>query len=396
MAITVSIGIGTNTDVAMAAHEAAMRAKQQLDAEAIHLCLVFTTINLAKPVVLKTIKRILPDTPLVGCSTLGVITEKQIYRHAVAVLLVSLPKDAYIHTDCVQEISLKSSVRAGEELGNRLIYALKNAPRNFGTIFSDGLIQDNSSFLAGLQESLGKSFPIIGACASDNLKFIKTCVYTNDAVFNDGACGVIWGGKLHFGVGIRHGWRPLGKPHYVTHAIKNTIYSIDNAPAASLYKEYLSTDLATLRKDLKHISALYPIGIDLPAEEEYLLRNTVSIEDTEAIICQGEIPQGSTIRLMIGTKESCLAATRKAAEDVKNALRGKSCDFLLVFESTSRYTLLGRQANNELRIIKEVLGEKLPILGIYTYGEQAPLRAIGYHGIPYFHNQSITILGIGN
>ena len=68
--------------------------------------------------------------------------------------------------------------------------------------------------------------------------------------------------------------------------------------------------------------------------------------------------------------------------------------FAFVFDSVSRYILLGRQANKELEIIKEGLGNDTPIIGIYTYGEQAPLRAIKYQGKTYFHNQTITILGI--
>jgi len=48
-----------------------------------------------------------------------------------------------------------------------------------------------------------------------------------------------------------------------------------------------------------------------------------------------------------------------------------------------------------LEIIKEKLGKDTPIIGIYTYGEQAPLRAVNYQGRGYFHNQTIAILGIG-
>lgn len=390
------MGLSTEKNALRAAEKAAMQAKYHTQANKIDLCLVFTTVDLAQPIMLDVIKKMFPEVPLIGCSSLGIITENQVYKHAVAILLISLPQGAYLNTGYVQGINSKSAVEAGEEFGDKLMYGFKNIPRDFGIMFSDGLLKENSSFLSGLQEKLGRSFPIIGACASDNLKFVKTYLYMDKNIFSGGACGAMWGGKLHFGFGIRHGWKPLGKPHYVTGATGNIIHTIDGLPAAFLYKEYLSADLPALRKELKRISALYPLGFYLSGEEEYLLRNIVSINDAEALICQGNIPQGSAVRLMIGTKESCLDATRRAAEDVKKNLRGKPCNFLLVFESTSRYTLLGRRIGEELRIIKEVLGENLPLLGIYTYGEQAPLTAIGYHGTPYFHNQSISILGIGN
>ena len=94
------------------------------------------------------------------------------------------------------------------------------------------------------------------------------------------------------------------------------------------------------------------------------------------------------------TKESCLQATQQAAEEVKIGLRNQPPNFILVFDSISRYILLGRQAHREIEIIKESLGQDTPLLGIYTYGEQAPLKAIGYHGRAYFHNQTVAILAI--
>jgi hypothetical protein len=98
---------------------------------------------------------------------------------------------------------------------------------------------------------------------------------------------------------------------------------------------------------------------------------------------------------MIGTKESCLSATHQALYEMKQGLAGKPINFVFVFDSISRYILLGRQANSELEIIKEELGKDTPIIGIYTYGEQAPLKAINYQGRSYLHNQTITILGLG-
>jgi hypothetical protein len=97
---------------------------------------------------------------------------------------------------------------------------------------------------------------------------------------------------------------------------------------------------------------------------------------------------------MIGTKESCLAATKQATEEVKKGLCDQKADFIFVFNSLSRHFLLGRQAKEELEIIKSACGPDVPMIGIYTYGEQAPLKAIDYRGKAYFHNQTITILAI--
>jgi hypothetical protein len=153
-------------------------------------------------------------------------------------------------------------------------------------------------------------------------------------------------------------------------------------------------DLARLRKELKRVSILYPLGVNF-AEGEYFLRNILSIEDNGALVFQGNIPEGSAIRMMIGTKESCLDATRQAVEEAKRGLGNAPCNFVLVFDSVSRHILLGRQAGKELEILREGFGRNTPLVGIYTYGEEAPLGAINYQGKAYFHNQSIAVLGIG-
>ena len=395
MAIKVGLGIGTAKDTLQATKEAIEQARSNMQNEKIALAIVFSSIEFAHPTVLKTISKLLGAVDIVGCSSLAIISNRGIFKHGLIIMLLSLPKGVYLNTACVKEINKKSITNAGEELGERLLYGFKDIPRDLSVLFCDGLISEGPSFIYGLQEKLGRSFPLVGASASHNLTLQRTYLYRNQEVFNDGACGILWGGKLNFGLGIKHGWKLLGKPRTVTKSEGNIVYEIDGAPAAKLYEEYLACDLNKLRKELKYISIFYPIGIYLTGEEEYLLRNILSIENDGSLRLHGNVPQGSLIRLMIGTKESCLAATRQATEEVKKSLLGRPYNFILVFDSISRYILLGRQAEKELEIIKEELGKDIPIIGLYTYGEQAPLRAINYQGRSYFHNQTIAILGIG-
>lgn len=395
MAIQIGIGLSTEKDTLQAAQAAVRQARKNISTEKIDLAIVFGSVEFAHANFLKTVAGLLGRVSIIGCSGLAIISNQGIFKHGLVIMLLGLPQGLYCHTACVKEISTKPAASAGEELGTKLLYGFKDMRRNLSVIFSDGLLSDEAGFLYGLQERLGISFPLAGASAADNLAFKKTYLYFNDEVFSDGACGILWGGKLNFGLGIKHGWKPLGKPRYVTKASGNIVAEIDGAPAATIYKEYFASDLAKLKKELRRISTLYPIGIYLSEEEEYLLRNILSIEDNGVLVFQGNVPEGSLVRLMIGTKESCLAATAQAIDEVKNGLQGSRSNFAFVFDSVSRYLLLGRHANKELEIIKEKLGKDTPLIGIYTYGEQAPLKATNYQGRAYFHNQTIAILGMG-
>lgn len=392
--ISVGIGVSQKEDSIKAIREALLEAKLSINKEKIDLVILFTTAEHSHANTIKTIANFLGPIPILGCSGAAVISNNGIFRKGLCILLLSFTKAIYFNTAGVKDIQLKTALKAGEELGNKLLYGFHGIQRDLAIIFSDGMIEEGSNFIYGLQEKLGTSFPLIGASASDNLHFLKTYTYFNHEVTNNSACGVILGGKLIFNWGIKHGWKPIGKPRSVTKAKANIVYEIDNEPAARVYEEYLARDLIELRKELRRISIFYPIGIYLQGEEEYLLRNIHSIENDGSLIFQGNIPEGSSIRLMIGTKESCLEAAQQAINEVQNGMHSKKISLILIFDSISRYILLGRGAIKELEIIKSTVGQNTPIIGIYSYGEQAPLRAINYQGRTHFHNQTINILGI--
>jgi hypothetical protein len=394
MAIQVGIGLSTAKEHIQAANEAAGQAKKNIRSERIDFAIVFSSVEFAHSGVLKAIANSLGPIPILGCSSLAIITNQGISKYGLVIMLFGLPEGVNVNVAFTKDSGTKSILGAGEDLGEKLLSRFQDSRRDLAIMFSDGLIPDGSELISGLQERLGASFPLVGASASDNLAFKKTFLYFNQEVFTEGACGLLWGGRLNYGLGIKHGWKPLGKPRSVTRSKGNVVEEIEGAPAVNIYKEYFAKDISELRKDLKRISIFYPIGIYLTGEEEYLLRNIMSIENNGSLVFQGNVPLDSQIRLMIGTKESCLAATSHAAQEAKKGLLGRPANFVFVFDSVSRYILLGRQADEELKIIKNELGKDIPIVGIYTYGEQAPLRAISYMGKTYFHNQTIVVLGM--
>lgn len=76
-------------------------------------------------------------------------------------------------------------------------------------------------------------------------------MFFNKELFGDGACGILFGGKLNFGLGIKHGWKPLGKQRCVTKSVGNVVYEIDNAPAVKVYEEYFGAETIKLKKRIK-------------------------------------------------------------------------------------------------------------------------------------------------
>jgi hypothetical protein len=395
MGISVGIGIGTLKDPYQAVQAALKQAKAKLGPAQASLAIAFSTEKFFHLHLFKTISSFLPETPLLGYSGTAVYATEGIFSDGIAIMLLGLPENAYFNLGYVEEINAASGGACGEELGARLIYGFKNIRRDLGIIFSDGILRKADEFLRGLQQRIGLSFPLIGACALDNPQAAKPSIYYGQRLLNNAACGLVLGGKISFGLGSSHGWKPLGKPRQITRSLGNIVYEIDGEPASRVYEGYFSCGIDKLRQDLQTISVFYPIGIHLTAEKEYLLRNLAAVQDDGSLLFQGNVLQQSQIRLMIGTKESCLEAIRNAAETAKRGLGSRSAKFVLVFDSVSRYMLLGRSRQAALQALRDAFGPQAQIFGLCTYAEIAPLTALGNKGRAYFHNQTATIAAIG-
>ncbi len=389
----IGIGLSTDKDNIQATKEAVQRAKANLREESVELAVVFATADFAHYGTLKIINSYLGLIPLAGCTTQVIISHEGLFERGILIALFHYPFGIFCNTACVKELKGESSL-AGQQLGDRLLYGSKNLRRDLAVVFSDRLTENGQYLISGIQEKLGKSFPLIGISPSSSLASLKNRIFCNTEILGNAGLGMLWGGKLSFGLGTRHGWKPIGKPRQITRFQGNIAYEIDGAPASALYENYLACDRETLKKDLRHFSTLYPLGIRMEGKE-YLLRNVTSIAEDGSLALSGGIPQDSQIRLMISTKESCLDGTREALQEAKKGLMGRPCRFAFIFESVPRYKALGRDAKEELELAKDILGKDVPFCGIATAGEQAPLNLLGYHGEAYFHNQCITVLAMG-
>ncbi len=396
----IGLGVSTDAEAIRAARDATRDALFKLAGCKPGLALVFSAFESGAANALKAIAALLEDTPIIGCNSAAILTNKGISTSGAAVMLFAFPEGVYCNIAAARDIDQNLTHSSGGELGDKLLYGFHNIPRDFSLFFSDTSLATGSMLLEGLQDKLGSSFPLAGACAAQELHLPKTYVYYNQEAIWNACAGVLWGGKLSYGFGSQHGWKPLGKPRTVTSATGNIVHEIDATPAVEVYKDYFAVDTQHLKKDLRRISIFYPIGIHLAGEQEYLLRNLLSVLEDGSLVFQGSVPQASQIRLMIGTKESCLEATRLAAADAKRGLyssilKPRGTQGVLIFDSISRYLLLGRQAHREIELLREEFGPDVPLAGFYSQGEQAPLHAFGYHGKTYFLNQTITAVAIG-
>ncbi len=394
MATHIGIGFSQHPDPGLAAQEATQKAQIQLKHHSTDVVFVFSTVHYCSLEIVNRIRESLGSPFLIGCSSAGLILPEAIETKGV--LVITMASDEFDFSFAsVNEIEPSDTFVAGKRLAEEAASRLKDQKPKTMIMFADSLIENSYKILKGVQHTLGSPFPILGGGSIDNFQFRKSYQFFQNQLLTQSAVAILLGKHAQVSSANYHGWKPLGKPHIVDESSGGIIKKIDGAEAVTIYKKYFGEEaLEIFKTPLPRMAILYPLGIYVEQENGYLIRNVIEIRDDGCIVCQGDIPKGAEIHLMIGNAEFGKEAALNAAKEIKEALPTDP-KLILVFESLTRYKLFGKgNAINEILQIREILGPHIPFAGIYTYGEVSPFRCLKENRPSYWQNESITIITV--
>jgi len=369
----VGIGYNQKSDSVLAGRLAAEQAVEQSGEPAITF--LFTTENYAQELVLQAVKEVIGKSKLVGLCTPGIITRDGVLEKGVGVCTIS-DSEMQVVT-CLQEDVNLSAWESGEEAGRKL----RTSGIDSGTVFvfPDGFTTNISYLIKGMYNALGPNFTYIGGGSGDNLKFFKTYQFTEQGVSSNALAAALVKG-ISFQIGIGHGWKPVGQPMVITRASGKKVYEIDGRPAFEVYSECLG---GIDRKSFPCYGMKYPLGI--PAVGGYfLIRDPLKVDEDNSIVFVTEVPQNTVVTLMEGTVENLITTAGEVASIAASGLSSPGIIFL--FDCVSRYLLMGKEFEQELKEVMNVVGSDVPMIGMLSFGE------IGnFSGIPFFHNKTIIV-----
>ena len=396
--IQAGIGQSKNNNSQKAGQEAYQMAINQITDGKPELIVVFASVRFDQKQLLAGITSVAKDIPVVGCSTSGEITTQGPTNQSVAI--IALKADNIDFAVGLGKEVKENSRQAGQQAAEDVIRKLAGKQPLMFVMFPDGLTGNGAEIVRGVQDILGGHFPLMGGSAGDDFEFKKTFEYYDNEVLNDAVVGIGMAGEFAWGVGVRHGWEPIGLPMKVTKSEGAILKELNNKPALRIYEDYFGKKAEELiRKPIAKMAYTYPLGMSVKGSSELLIRDVVIANEKGEITCAAEIPQGSEIRLMLGDPEKAVQAAREAAENAKSQLKGVESKAIFVFDCMARYKLLGQgiRTKEEIDVIQEVLGKNVPLIGFYTYGEQAPLAGdIDPQTCQsVFHNETMALLVIG-
>lgn len=394
--ISVGVGSGKGDDPYNAGKEAAEKALKDMSGKP-DLTILFSSVKYDTQKVLNAVRAVTGETPLVGCSTAGEITSDGPQTESVAVMMLKSGKlkftPALTGNLCInpKEAGRNIALNALKNSGRRELSALtlikkggedrviKINPYSF-MIFPDGLCGNNGDIVKGVSDILSPTFQIVGGCAGDDFNYSKTYQFLNDGVYCDSISGVMIHSHLLTGVGARHGWVKSSKTMIVSKSKNHVVFEIDGKPAIEVYRDYFGREPAF--NDMVN----HPIGLITPDGGNYKIRRPVAV-DGDSVVFNGDVNENNAVCMMKGDYDASLEAGRRAVKDAIQMIDNTEIATAIIFDGSARRRLFGKDVGKEIGVVKKALGDDVPIVGFYSYGEQAT----ALNGSAEFYNKAIVV-----
>jgi len=323
-----------------------------------------------------------PAAQIVGCSTSGEICQEEVLNNHIVCTAIWFEK-AHIEIAREHIQSMESSFMVGEKLAEtldkeHLVHIM---------VLSEGLNINGSELTKGLNNRLKNRVPVTGGLAGDQASFAETVIVHNHAGEKNLVLAIgFYGEHLQIGFGSMGGWDSFGVDREVTRSKGNILYELDGQPALELYKRYLGTHAATLPAS----ALLFPLSLRIKDSETALVRTILSVNEADgSMVFAGDIPQGEYVRLMKANSDRLIDGAHGAAEMAKLSLRNLNPDLAILISCVGRKLVLKQRVEEELEIIREVIGHNASMTGFYSYGEICPIKPFDQHC--ELHNQTMTI-----
>ncbi len=236
-------------------------------------------------------------------------------------------------------------------------------------VFVDGFAKRISAFIDSLFNIFGLEINYIGGGAGSLTMEQKPCLFTNEGLVQDSAILALLDSES--GVVVSHGWEPLyDGPFWVTETDGNIVKTIDWRPAFEVYKEVVDkySEQVITKHNFHDIAKSYPFGI-AKLGTEWIVRDPYNIGKDSSLVCFGEIPERSFVRILEGDESSLLKAAGDARDFSREAFKSQSDNRINIFiDCISRVLFLGEAFNKELEAVYD---EGMELIGACTIGEIA-------------------------
>ncbi len=385
MALHAVVGRAQALEGREAAAQATHKALEQLGRNPIHLGVVVASHHYPIQQVTSGVATLLGDAPIIGFSASGEITNEGLTQRSVIVALLS-GADLAIHADYWTGFSEDSRATTQKMAQALQLYQSNGAL----LVFADGLTGDARQLCAALPHG---NYTLAGCLAGGELRKARTYQIGGRQSGNGGLAAALLTGQIAVSVGMAHGWQPVGAYFKITQARGPWLRTLDRKPVADVLADLFGYPAREwLFPPLNELVRLYPLGIEQAGKESLLVRSPLRMESDGSLRMNTSIAEGSMAHLLIGSIENCQKAARQATQQALDGLGSARPALALVLTDVAWQMMFESQPGAEINSIRDVIGNDVPILGGYTFGQ---IARSGANGAPELYNQHIEVVLLG-
>jgi hypothetical protein len=396
MTIIAKVGLSRHPDAQRAGHDAAAQAQVELGGPA-DLIIAFITEHYDQGTVLQAIRSETSAAPLFGCAAGGVITPQGLARDGVAVMALHSED---LRITMAMEAAQPASGQAGEAIAKTLALqlAMSGTEDEYGVALTlmNPFNCDPTQAVRNIVDGLGPLCPLVGAVSAGANVALDAGQGTQPMEIGPSLqANAVNTASLHspvpIGVGVGHGFKPVGRPLVVTRSVGNLVYELNGQPAFEVYWKMMGSELPQVDSpELIATLKRHPLGLP-QIGGEYLVRDPAGIKSNGAIDFAAPVPENAVVHVMNGDREDIFAAARAAAQQAIHGLAGRPVAVVIIFDCVSRLDLLGDAAGVEIEHIRNVIGTETPCIGFFSWGEIAAPSGLV---LAVLHNKSVVVCAL--
>lgn len=301
-----------------------------------------------------------------GVTTSGEFIDGDVGEGSIAILLSDVKREYF--KILIEDYTGKDAGQIGKEMTQSAIKLFKKPAfiLSYGVVVPDGLTI-GERLIRCMEEVTDADTQIWGGVAGDDLRFKESFVFSNRQFMNQGIIMLVLDAdKIVVKGQAAAGWRAVGTEKTITKAEGNSIYEIDNKPAAEMVLKYMGLNLTKIEAETVNPSGVTVFTL-LRNEGEPVMRSSISFNwENKSILVSGSIKEGDRIRLTLPADFEMIETVTSDAERIhKDEI--PDAEALIMFSCMGRLGQFGPLISDEINGVKNAFG--VPMAGFFSYGE---------------------------
>lgn len=351
---------------------------EQLAGERPNVIILFLSSSYNYSEVINNLQKATTPEILIGSSSAGEFTNNEIGTGSASAIAITSDEIEF-HANLSHGIK-NSRKDVAEDLCDNLTGLKEYKHKHYtAMVFADALSGYTDELINYMTEFSAGTYQFFGGGAGDNENFKKTHVFLNDEIATDAAVVLEILSNKPIGVGVSHGWSPVGEKMKVTESEGMRLISLNATPAADVYEEYAKNKNISFDATDPTPFFLHNV-LGIATNDGYKIRVPLTLNPDRSITFASDIPEGSYISFMSINNESATKAASNAALTALNKLNDYTPGIAFVFDCASTRLRMGNAFNLEMDDIKKTLNS-IRYAGCNTYGQIARVEGqfSGFH-----------------